>query len=226
MWQLNNFLCQLPREAFWSTSFPRVRISILKSVMKCSSDNQTVRHLPDWFPGAGFKRTAALWAESLRKTVEQPYQLVKKEMVHYNFYCHISRSPLVFASQAAGTAEPSFTSHLLDDPATAEQEHEIKWSAASLYSGGADTACSFPQLHVEHKTDGSGQTVASIHAFFLAIVLHPDVMRKAQAELDDVVGQDRLPNFSDRERLPYINALVLEVIRWHSVVPSGNHFPS
>ena len=54
------------------------------------------------------------------------------------------------------------------------------------------------------------------------MILNPDVVRKAQAEIDAVVGQDRLPSFTDRGRLPYINALVLEVIRWHSVVPTGN----
>ena len=54
------------------------------------------------------------------------------------------------------------------------------------------------------------------------MILYPDVAKKAQAELDAVVGQDRLPNFADRERLPYINALLLEVIRWHSVTPTGN----
>jgi cytochrome P450 len=147
----------------------------------------SLRYLPAWFPGAGFKKTAALWAESLVNMVEQPYQYVKQQM-------------------AAGTAEPSFTSHLLEDSPTitsTEREHEIKWSAASLYSGGADT------------------TVAAIHAFFLAMILNPDVMRKAQAEIDAVVGQDRLPSFADRQSLPYINALVLEVVRWHSVTPTG-----
>jgi cytochrome P450 len=64
--------------------------------------------------------------------------------------------------------------------------------------------------------------VASIHAFFLAMILHPDVVRKAQAEIDTVVGQDRLPSFADRKNLPYINALVLEVMRWHSVTPTSN----
>ena len=54
------------------------------------------------------------------------------------------------------------------------------------------------------------------------MILFPDVARRAQAEIDAVVGQDRLPSFSDRERLPYINALVLEVMRWHSVGPTGN----
>jgi len=145
----------------------------------------SLRHLPAWFPGAGFKRTAVLWAKSLTNMVEQPYQLVKQKM-------------------AAGTAEPSFTSHLLSDSViTAEREHNIKWTAASLYSGGADT------------------TVAAIHAFFLAMILYPDVVQKAQAELDAVIGKDRLPKFSDRESLPYINALVLEVMRWHTVTPTG-----
>ena len=54
------------------------------------------------------------------------------------------------------------------------------------------------------------------------MILNPDVAKKAQAEIDAVVGQDRLPSFADRERLPYINALVLEVIRWHSVTPTSN----
>lgn len=54
------------------------------------------------------------------------------------------------------------------------------------------------------------------------MILNPDVAQKAQAEIDAVVGQDRLPSFADRERLPYINALVLEVMRWHSVTPTSN----
>ena len=57
------------------------------------------------------------------------------------------------------------------------------------------------------------------------MTVYPDVARKAQAELDSVVGTDRLPRFSDRESLPYINALVLEVLRWHSVAPTGKLFP-
>ena len=54
------------------------------------------------------------------------------------------------------------------------------------------------------------------------MILHPEVAKKAQAEVDAVVGLDRLPSFADREKLPYINALVLEVMRWHSVVPTSN----
>ncbi len=67
----------------------------------------------------------------------------------------------------------------------------------------------------------SYQTAASIYAFFKAMVLFPEVQAKAQAEIDAVVGNNRLPSFDDRERLPYINALVLEVSRWHVVAPTG-----
>lgn len=55
----------------------------------------------------------------------------------------------------------------------------------------------------------------------LAMILHPDVARKAQAQIDAVVGRDRLPTFGDRERLPYIEAMVKEVHRWRPVGPVG-----
>lgn len=38
----------------------------------------------------------------------------------------------------------------------------------------------------------------------LAMTLYPDVMRKAQAQIDAVVGRDRMPTFADRDQLPYI----------------------
>ena len=50
---------------------------------------------------------------------------------------------------------------------------------------------------------------------------HPDIQRKAQAELDAVVGPRRLPHFADRASLPYVNALVKECFRWQCVVPLG-----
>ena len=46
------------------------------------------------------------------------------------------------------------------------------------------------------------------------MALHPHVVRKAQEELDSVVGNERLPELSDRENLPYISALIKEVLRW------------
>jgi cytochrome P450 len=47
----------------------------------------------------------------------------------------------------------------------------------------------------------------------------PEVQRKAQEEIDRVIGGDRLPTSSDRPNLPYIEATVKEVLRWHPVAP-------
>lgn len=58
-----------------------------------------------------------------------------------------------------------------------------------------------------------GQTVSALATFVLAIVTHPEVQIKAQKELDSVVGRDRLPEFGDRQSLPYIDAIVKEVLR-------------
>ncbi|KAK0185227.1 cytochrome P450 [Armillaria mellea] len=104
---------------------------------------------------------------------------------------------------AAGRARLSLTSSHLEGGVSDEEECDIKWLAGSLYAGGADT------------------TVASVYAFFKAILLYPEVQAKAQAEIDAVIGDDRLPRFDDRERLPYVNALVCEVTRWHTVGPTG-----
>ena len=45
------------------------------------------------------------------------------------------------------------------------------------------------------------------------MLLHPEIQQKAQAEVDRVVGTDRLPDFSDEPALPYVTALVREVLR-------------
>lgn len=50
---------------------------------------------------------------------------------------------------------------------------------------------------------------------------HPEVQRKAWAEMDAVVGKDRLPTFSDRDSLPYVEAICKELFRWKSIVPLG-----
>ncbi|KAJ6451283.1 cytochrome P450 [Mycena sanguinolenta] len=101
---------------------------------------------------------------------------------------------------AAGNIEPSFTATLLDEGF--HEEHLIKWAAFAIQAGGADT------------------TAAQIKAFFRAMSLYPQVQAAAQKEIDTVVGTDRLPDVSDREQLPYVNALCKEVFRYHSTVPN------
>ena len=60
-----------------------------------------------------------------------------------------------------------------------------------------------------------------MRAFLVAMAMFPDVQKKAQAELDAVVGRGRLPETGDRGSLPYTDALVKELIRWHIVTPIG-----
>ncbi|KAK0469478.1 cytochrome P450 [Desarmillaria tabescens] len=63
--------------------------------------------------------------------------------------------------------------------------------------------------------------VSTILSVILAILLYPEVQVKAQAELDAIVGQSRLPHFDDRHKLPYINATLSEALRWNPVFPLG-----
>ncbi|KDQ64909.1 hypothetical protein JAAARDRAFT_28565 [Jaapia argillacea MUCL 33604] len=106
----------------------------------------------------------------------------------------------------SGTAIPSFTTSILSGPPLTDTEADnLKWAAASMYAGGSDTS------------------VSVIHAFFLAMTLYPNAQALAQSELDAVVGSDRLPSFSDREQLPYVEALLKEVLRWSVAVPLGAH---
>lgn len=57
------------------------------------------------------------------------------------------------------------------------------------------------------------QTVLSVQNFILAMVLYPEVQNRAYTEIDHVIGRDRLPEFTDRDSLPYITAVAKEVLR-------------
>ncbi|TFK20074.1 cytochrome P450 [Coprinopsis marcescibilis] len=106
---------------------------------------------------------------------------------------------------AAGTAIPSFTSMCLENmDETKDKEHQkkvIRETAATFFVGGSDT------------------TVSAINTFMLAMTCYPEVQAKAQKELDRVLGKNVLPDFGDEETLPYISAIVKEVLRWQTVTP-------
>jgi cytochrome P450 len=82
-------------------------------------------------------------------------------------------------------------------------EELIKDIGAMAYLAGADT------------------TVSTTMSFFLAMLVYPEVQSKAQAEIDRVVGRERLPEMEDMEFLPYVSAVVAESLRWLPVVPMG-----
>ncbi|CAE6414843.1 unnamed protein product [Rhizoctonia solani] len=60
-------------------------------------------------------------------------------------------------------------------------------------------------------------TVNTLLMFFLAMTMYPEVQKKAQQELDAVIGNGRLPTFEDRVRLDYIERIIQETLRWRPV---------
>lgn len=149
-----------------------------------------LRHLPNGFPGAGFKRTARKFKRVNLAVVNIPYSFVRRQM-------------------AVGNHRPSYVSQLVEECSAGDtdyklrdvDEYAIKRTAAALYLGGAET------------------TVTALTGFLLAMAKFPEVQKKAQEAIDLVIGTDRLPSLADRERLPYIDATVKEVFRWSPVAP-------
>ncbi|KAI0092441.1 cytochrome P450 [Irpex rosettiformis] len=68
---------------------------------------------------------------------------------------------------------------------------------------------------------GSDTTYCMIQTFFCAMAMSPDILKRAQKELETVVGPERLPTFEDSKDLPYIRAIILECLRWLPVTPLG-----
>ncbi|KAH8105130.1 cytochrome P450 [Cristinia sonorae] len=83
------------------------------------------------------------------------------------------------------------------------QDVTARCVAASAYAGAADT------------------TTAGVEAFVCAMAMHPEAQKKAQDELDRVVGPTRLPDFGDLESLIYVRAIMLETLRWIPTAPLG-----
>jgi cytochrome P450 len=65
-------------------------------------------------------------------------------------------------------------------------EQEFNQQPGSLFAAGVDT------------------TSATLQSLVLALVLHPDVQRKAHEEMDRIVGQTRSPTWDDEAKLPYL----------------------
>ncbi|KAJ7841936.1 cytochrome P450 [Mycena olivaceomarginata] len=57
--------------------------------------------------------------------------------------------------------------------------------------------------------------------FMISMILYPKVQAAAQQQLDDVVGRGRMPTLADYDQLPYVRAIVKEVLRWRTVLPLG-----
>ena len=173
----------------------------------CPSNPSTVKSIPASVPGATFQKIAQRYRKTLDTMADLPYGIVKKKIVRV---CHVNVTVSYkhFAHgyvQAGGSAKPCFvTQQLGEGDITPEKEDIIKWAATSIYGGGADT------------------TVSAVHTFFLAMTLYLEVQAKAQAEIDAVVGRDRLPNAADEKNLPYTRAII-KVHTPFTIQPRNTH---
>ncbi|KAJ2932202.1 hypothetical protein H1R20_g4910, partial [Candolleomyces eurysporus] len=143
-----------------------------------------LKHIPSWFPGAGFKRYFQALAKELDTTVWSPFEDAKQN-----------------TKLGKRSSHPSVAAGLIDalpeegQPNRAELEELARNVCAISYFGGYET------------------TSVSATCFFLVLANHPEVQTKAQEEIDTVIGTDRLPLLTDREALPYVHAIVKEAFR-------------
>ncbi|KAF7350381.1 Cytochrome P450 [Mycena venus] len=147
-----------------------------------------LRFIPSWFPFATFKRTM-FEAKKVIDVVEAvPFEWAKEKI-------------------ASGNYTDSFFSQYFrpdeDSPLDDEDWRNLKWTSASIYSGGAHT------------------TAAAMTTFFLLMSQNPEIQKTAQAEIDKATGRERLLNGDDQASLPYVTALLKETLRFAPVAPLG-----
>jgi cytochrome P450 len=81
-------------------------------------------------------------------------------------------------------------------------EHQITLLSGVTLKGGSDTSASV------------------LTSFVQAMIIWPDIQKKAQAEIDAVISEDQVPDFDNfYEKLPYIARTVKEAHRWRPVAP-------
>ncbi|KAI5116386.1 hypothetical protein M0805_006558 [Coniferiporia weirii] len=132
-------------------------------------------------------------------------ELDKRRLLDIDLYVNCFRD--VQRRMAEGIAKESMSSRMLTLSAAGEAEGasevEMAYAACSPFSAGIDTV--------------SG----SLETFLLAMLHNPACAKKAQAEIDAAVGRARMPDFGDEPAMPYVCAIVKEVLRWRPIAPTG-----
>ncbi|RAK71135.1 cytochrome P450 [Aspergillus fijiensis CBS 313.89] len=100
------------------------------------------------------------------------------------------------------------------------------WNWSHEITTKSDLVASLPWEHIcyslgELYVAGIHTTKMVLENFVLASLLHPATVKQAQHELDAVVGASRLPTFADIPALPYLDAVISELLRWRPISPIG-----
>ncbi|KAI0712351.1 cytochrome P450 [Earliella scabrosa] len=158
-----------------------------------------LRHLPSFFPGAGFKKRFAEWRKATLRLRDAPFERYQEGLAQHG-------------------APDCVVTDILENAYSEDEEDEKNQAFNPRTWNPREVAMSVGGNIFEA---GSDTTLSTMETFFLAMSLYPEVQKKAQAELDAVVGPDRLPDFNDREELVYVNAIIKEASRWLNVAPLG-----
>ncbi|KAF8597624.1 cytochrome P450 [Ceratobasidium sp. AG-I] len=115
--------------------------------------------------------------------------------------------PVLQAVSSGYVARSSFTSRALEEKGGAHVSPEnvdlVKTAAASFFIAGVTTTSSF------------------ITTFILTMALHPEMVKKAQIEIESVAGNDQRPNLNHRKLLPFVDAFIQETMRSFPPLPLG-----
>ena len=225
---------------------PSVRVLVEGALPEGSNDlTSAVKYVPEWFPGAGFKTFAKRGKEKLDDFLNLPFQHVKESLeVRESTLPLLIQAPHWNDLQEGALTTSSIVGTCLEElPELAAQgidQEVICGVNGSIYlgecqlcgHGGMISNNLFARLAGEETVSGTlapqvpanyfiTKTSSAIQSFFLAATLYPEIVRLGQRELDEVLGRERLPDFSDMPRLPYISAIVKEVLRWRPPTPIG-----
>ncbi|KAF8129271.1 cytochrome P450 [Boletus edulis] len=149
--------------------------------------------VPEWIPGLSRVRREANKSYNLGiAAMETPYQWLQKRMEAKE---DIVTDTMVF--------DHTQRMENLDSSCRAEYEKALKQTSLTIFLGATQT------------------TSGTLMTFALAMVKNPRIWKRAQAEIDAVIGTDRLPEYEDRPSLPYVDAIVRESLRWQPVGPMG-----
>ncbi|KAF6752844.1 cytochrome P450 98A3 [Ephemerocybe angulata] len=150
-----------------------------------------LKRAPSWFPGTSFRAFCQDYLKLSYKTIESSFEDAQRDIMNGRK----SEHPSIAAALVDRLSDES-----LQPQERAEMEAMAKGVCAVAYIGGSET------------------TLAAATALIIALANHPGVQKKAQAELDAIIG-DRLPIISDRLDLPYVSAVVKEIGRWYNPAP-------
>ena len=110
----------------------------------------------------------------------------------------------IAAQMRSGTAVDCWQKRYLENKGEfGMNDQQASWAVGTMLAAGMPT------------------TAAALLSFLQAMVHHPEWQAKMQREVDDVVGGDRLPDYSDMPRLPTIRAVLKETLRWRPVTAGG-----